>query len=60
MKSYYKKRLAESQAALDEMIERSHSADGEEFERFVEEVTAAQREVNNWKGALEGLNATGA
>lgn len=55
MKAYYEKRLLEAELVLKELVERSQSADGEEFERMVEEVTAAQREVNNWKRGLEGL-----
>lgn len=57
MQTYYQKMLDESQAALDLLIERSQSADAEEFECLVEEVTAAQTEVSNWKAALSGVSS---
>lgn len=50
--TFYEMRLEEAEAVLAELVERSQSADGEEFERMVEEITAAQTEVNNWKRAV--------
>ena len=60
MIEYYQKMLDESLSALDLLIDRSHSADGEEFESLVEEVIAAQTEVNNWKLAVDSVQEEGA
>lgn len=53
--NYYMKRLAEEEARLNHLIKRSQSADGEEWEQITKEVIAAQKEVNNWREAVERL-----
>lgn len=54
MSDYYTRRRDECQAILDELIERSGHAIQAEFDRLVEQVTAAQREVNNWQREIGG------
>lgn len=52
MKEFYTRRLEESQAELDELSTKAAEAEGDEFSRLVEYVTAIQGEVNNWRKAL--------